>query len=81
MVVSENLTELNGTEHFTMNSKRLTKTAFYLKSIIFWNMTPCSPLSFNRRFGGTACHRLARWFAEPISSTLKMEAMFLRNVG
>jgi hypothetical protein len=23
------------------------------KSIIFWNMTPCSPLSFNRRFGGT----------------------------
>jgi hypothetical protein len=24
-----------------------------MKSIIFWNMTPCSPLSFNRRFGGT----------------------------
>jgi hypothetical protein len=24
-----------------------------LKSIIFWDMTPCSPLSFNRRFGGT----------------------------
>jgi hypothetical protein len=23
------------------------------KSIIFWNMAPCSPLSFNRRFGGT----------------------------
>jgi hypothetical protein len=24
-----------------------------MKSIIFWNMTPCSPLSVNRRFGGT----------------------------
>jgi hypothetical protein len=23
-----------------------------MKSIIFWDMTPCSPLSFNRRFGG-----------------------------
>jgi hypothetical protein len=28
-------------------------TMFYLKSITFWDMTPCSPLSFNRRFGGT----------------------------
>jgi hypothetical protein len=24
-----------------------------MKSIIFWDMTPRSPLSFNRRFGGT----------------------------
>jgi hypothetical protein len=24
-----------------------------LKSIIFWDMTPCSPLSFNWRLGGT----------------------------
>jgi hypothetical protein len=24
-----------------------------LKSIIFWDMTPCSPSSFNRCFGGT----------------------------
>jgi hypothetical protein len=24
-----------------------------MKSIIFWDMTPCSPLSFSRRFGGT----------------------------
>jgi hypothetical protein len=35
--------------------------------------------------GGTllaACHMLARWFlAELIFSTLKIEAMFLRNVG
>jgi hypothetical protein len=28
-------------------------TAAVMKSIIFWDMTPCSPLSFNRRFGGT----------------------------
>jgi hypothetical protein len=28
-------------------------TAVVLKSIIFWDMTPCSPLSFNLRFGGT----------------------------
>jgi hypothetical protein len=27
--------------------------AVVMKSIIFWDMTPCSPLSFNRRFGGT----------------------------
>jgi hypothetical protein len=24
-----------------------------MKSIIYWDMTPCSPSSFNRRFGGT----------------------------
>jgi hypothetical protein len=28
-------------------------TAVVMKSIIFWDMTPCSLLSFNRRFGGT----------------------------
>jgi hypothetical protein len=28
-------------------------TAVVMKSIVFWNMTPCSPLSVNRRFGGT----------------------------
>jgi hypothetical protein len=85
-----------------------------MKIIIFWDMTPCSSLSFNSRFGGTyrlylqgrrrtsqwessssllltlcslytctpvfrlaehsVCHLLACWFAEPISSTLKIEA-------
>jgi hypothetical protein len=40
----------------------------YIKSIIFWEVTPCSLLSFNRRFGGTyrlylqACHLLTCWF-------------------
>jgi hypothetical protein len=28
-------------------------TAVVMKSIIIWDMMPCSPLSFNRRFGGT----------------------------
>jgi hypothetical protein len=28
-------------------------TAVVMKNIIFWDVTPCSPLSFNRRFGGT----------------------------
>jgi hypothetical protein len=28
-------------------------TAVVMKSIIFWDMTPCSPFSFNRRFGET----------------------------
>jgi hypothetical protein len=27
-------------------------TAVVMKSIIFWDMTPCSPLSFKVRFGG-----------------------------
>jgi hypothetical protein len=29
-------------------------TAVVMKSIIFWDMTLCSPLSFSRRFGGTS---------------------------
>jgi hypothetical protein len=28
-------------------------TAVVMKSIILWDMRPCSPLSSNRRFGGT----------------------------
>jgi hypothetical protein len=51
-------------------------TAVVMKIIIFWDMTPCSLLRFNRRFGGTyrlhlqgrrnkfsnACCLLACWF-------------------
>jgi hypothetical protein len=66
-------------------------TAVVMKSTIFWNITPCSPLSVNRRFGGTyrlhlqdrksklsknACHLLSCWYlAQLIFLTLKMEAM------
>jgi hypothetical protein len=34
---------------------------YYLKSIVFQDMTPCSPLSFNRRFGGTYRLHLQGW--------------------
>jgi hypothetical protein len=72
-------------------------TAVVMKSIIFWDMTPCSPLSFNRRFGGTSrLHLQGRrnrfsktskeagllaGFAEPFSSTEDGDDIFLRNVG
>jgi hypothetical protein len=29
-------------------------TAVVMKRVIFWDITPCSPLSVNRRFGGTS---------------------------
>jgi hypothetical protein len=59
-------------------------TAVVMKSTIFWDITPCSPLKVNRRFGGTyrlnlcpAYHLLARWFiARAYSSTLKVEAKY-----
>jgi hypothetical protein len=51
-------------------------TAVVMKNTIFWDTTPCSLLSVNRRFGGSYCHLLARWFLdELIFSTLKMEAI------
>jgi hypothetical protein len=37
------------------------------ESTIFWDITPCSPLSVNRSFGGT--------YVQLIFSTLKMEAI------
>jgi hypothetical protein len=55
-----------------------------MKSIIFWDVMPCSLLSCNRRFGGTYRLRLQGLclppayllvLAEIISSTLKMEAI------
>jgi hypothetical protein len=36
-------------------------TAAVMKSTIFWNITPCSPLSVNRRFGGTSRLHLQGW--------------------
>jgi hypothetical protein len=63
-----------------------------MKSVIFWDMTPCSPLSVNRLFGGT--YRLylqGRRNKFSKKSTSKQMAsffdpedggdMFLRNVG
>jgi hypothetical protein len=33
-------------------------TAVVMRSTIFWDITPCSPLSVNRRFGGAYCLHL-----------------------
>jgi hypothetical protein len=52
-----------------------------MKSIIFWDVTPCSLLSCNRCFGGTyRLHLQSRRnyllvLAEIVSSTLKIEAI------
>jgi hypothetical protein len=57
-------------------------TAVVMKSIIFWDMTPRSLLSCNRRFGGTyrlhlqGLRNCLLVFVELISSTLKTEAMW-----
>jgi hypothetical protein len=37
---------------FTMKSSRNSEQIF-MKSTIFWDITPCSPLSVKRPFGGT----------------------------
>jgi hypothetical protein len=36
-------------------------TVVVMKSIIFWDITPCSLLKVNRRFGGTYCLHLQGW--------------------
>jgi hypothetical protein len=40
-----------------------------MKSIIFWEMTPCNPMNFNRRFGGTyrlhLYQQASRWCSPP----------------
>jgi hypothetical protein len=62
-------------------------TAVVMKSIIFWVMTPCSLFSCNRRFGGiyrlhlqgrrnNSASKQVCLLAEPVSSTLKMEAIY-----
>jgi hypothetical protein len=61
-------------------------TAVVMKSIIFWDMTPCSPFSCNRRFGGTFRLHLqglrADWFLlKYFSDSEDGGDMFLRNVG
>jgi hypothetical protein len=64
-----------------------------MKSAIFWDITPCSPLKVNRRFGGTydlhhqgrkisrARYQLESRLCLKPAFRLKIEAMLLRNVG
>jgi hypothetical protein len=51
-------------------------TAVVMKSSIFWDISPCSPLKIYRRFGGAelfaTCFILVPFLAD--SFTLKMEA-------
>jgi hypothetical protein len=64
-------------------------TEVTMKSIIFWDITPCNPLKVNWRFGGTrlhlqglaaTCYALVSFLS--YSSTLQdWGNMFLRNVG
>jgi hypothetical protein len=54
-------------------------TAVVMKSTtVFWDITPCSPLRVNRRFGGTYCLNLglpsALMLVCSVYSTPKMEA-------
>jgi hypothetical protein len=59
-------------------------TAVVMKSIIFWDMTPCSPMSFNRRFGGTyRLHLQGRRnrFSKPVSKQVARRLFFDPEVG
>jgi hypothetical protein len=58
---------------------RTRESVLHLRSTIFWDMTPCSPLSFNRRFAGTyRLHLQGRtYFFDPENGG----DMFFRNVG
>jgi hypothetical protein len=61
-------------------------TAVVIKSINFWDITPCSPLSVNRLFGGTyRLHLQGRRnkFSKNPASKLAEDVgdIFLRNVG
>jgi hypothetical protein len=38
-----------------MNPHPISLRSVAMKSTIFWDITPCSPLRFNLRFGGTEC--------------------------
>jgi hypothetical protein len=53
---------------------------YVLKSIIFWDMTSCSLLSSNWRFGGTPRHHL-QGQRNNLSKNQQISDMFFRNVG
>jgi hypothetical protein len=50
-------------------------TAVVMKSIIFWDMMPCSTLSCTQRFGGACLPAACSLVCWTNSSTLKMEAI------
>jgi hypothetical protein len=48
------------TEGTILDSRGECDNYMKMKSTYFWDITPCSPLRVNRRFGGTYHH--PRWF-------------------
>jgi hypothetical protein len=56
-----------------------------IKSSIFWDITPCSPLKLNQRFGGTCClHLHGRRISQETSLFFDPndgDDMFIRNVS
>jgi hypothetical protein len=40
--------------HSSLKVVQIIRTNLYMKSTIFWDITPCSPMKVNRRFGGTS---------------------------
>jgi hypothetical protein len=64
-----------------------------MKSSIFWDITPCTPLKINRRFGGTYLSPPSASKDKTSKNNMKKEAsrawldaedgvdMFFRNVG
>jgi hypothetical protein len=65
-------------------------TAVVMKSIIFWDITQCSPLKVNRRFGGTYRLHLQALLATCFYTGFLLGLyfdpedggdMFVRNVG
>jgi hypothetical protein len=45
-------------EQLHVNVGSVVLKAVFMKSTIFWDITPCSPLEVNRRFGGTYSRHL-----------------------
>jgi hypothetical protein len=99
-------TESNGHNLFVANAPKMViiflnftqLVGFYvliavvMKSTIFWDITPCSPLKVNRRFGGTyriysqgrskqssACHLFSRSGSGTVEqSSLKVSCLFCK---
>jgi hypothetical protein len=72
-----------GNEKYSRNVGFEVFTAVVMKSIIFWDMTPCSPFSCTRRFGGTyRLHLQGRRIVQQTSEQAGgKQDTFLQNVG
>jgi hypothetical protein len=56
-------------------------TPVVMKSSIFWDIKPCSPLKVNRRFGGTYRLHLQGFLLGLFFDPEDEDHMFLRNPG